>query len=394
MRLRVREDRAYLAMIHPTENLLLVGEAAATEEPTLYTLRKFSRRTPQKIALATSETTVAVAWLDADSLYRVALRRFAAPANHWQIFGSQPNGDLDGEDYRGSQDFDLSIDAPGLDQGATTEGSQRVRLVFHDARTHSLRAITAAFDSAESSTSNKPWSLQNIDDPADQGDIVSCSAAQRERVGRGIGYEPDIVHRGASTFVAYRDADCGDLRLARRLDGQWQVTVVDTGESERESERVRGDGNTGRFASLGLDARGKVAIAYFDTARGQLRLALEGAGSFDIEVVDPGLQIDAASRERKHQVGGFASLRFDADDVPWIAYLDATTTRLRLAHRTGKFGTNGHWVHQTLEAEAPTGFSTSLGYSPEFGIAIAAERFVLGANGVESALHFLKEDSL
>src|SRR5690554_7539770 len=85
VRLEMRGARAYLAMIHPTENRLLVGEARATEAPTFYTLREFSRRMPQKIALATSETTVAVAWLDADLLYRVALRRLDAPADHWQI---------------------------------------------------------------------------------------------------------------------------------------------------------------------------------------------------------------------------------------------------------------------------------------------------------------------
>lgn len=393
VRLEMRGDRAYLAAIHPTQKRLLIGEATVTAAPIFYTLREFSRRTPQKIALATSETTIAVAWLDADSLYQIALRRLDAPADQWQFFTSETNGELSAEDYRGSQHFDLSIHAQGLDQGATTEGSQRMRLVFYDARTHGLRVISASFDPPNTSRSTR-WSIQNIDDPADQGDLVSCSPAQRDRVGRGIGFEPNIIQRDGSTYVAYQDADCGDLRLARRLDGQWQIAVVDTGESDRENEHAMARGNTGRFASVNLDGRGKLAIAYLDSTRGQLRLALERAGSFDIEVVDPGLQTDAFSRQRKHQVGGFASLLFDADDIPWIAYLDATTTRLRLSHRTRKFGANGHWVQRTVDAPAPTGFSTSLGYSPEFGMAVAAEHFQPSADGPESSLHFLTEDAL
>src|SRR5690554_3681978 len=393
VRLEMRGARAYLAMIHPTENRLLVGEARATEAPTFYTLREFDRRVPQKIALATSETTIAVAWLDADSLYRVALRRLDAPADHWQIVTSQSNGELDQDDYRGSHYFDLSISAQGLDQGATTEGSQRVRLVFHDARTRALRVISAAFDPSKN-VGSQPWSLQNIDDPTAQNDILSCSAAQRERVGRGIGFDPDILQRGTLTYVAYQDADCGDLRLARHLDGKWQVSVVDTGDSERNQEHAMARGNTGRFASLALDGRGKLAIAYLDVTRGQLRLALECAGSFDIEVVDPGLELDASSRLRKHQVGGFASLIFDADDIPWIAYLDATTARLRLSYRSRRFGATGQWIQRNLAADAPTGFSASLAYSAEFGMALAAERLEPGADGVLSGLEFLSEGAL
>lgn len=393
VRLKVRDERAYLAILHPTEKRLLVGEASAGEEPILYTLREFSRRPPQKVALATSETLIAVAWLDANSLYQIALRRLDAPADQWQFFTSEANGELDTSDYRGSQHFDLSVHTQGLDQGATTEGSQRLRLVFHDARTRGLRVISAAFDVPQTARAN-PWTLHNIDDPAEQADLVNCSASQRERVGRGIGFEPNIIHRDASTYVAYQDGDCGDLRLARRLDGQWRVSVVDTGESTRENEHAMARGNTGRFASIGLDGRQKLAIAYHDVTRGELRVALERAGSFDIEVVDPGLQTDAASRQRKHPVGGFASLSFDADDIPWIAYLDATTTRLRLAHRSRNFGANGRWIHRTLDATAPTGFSTSLGYSPEFGMAVAAEHLAPSPDGLNSALHFLTEEAL
>lgn len=392
VRLQMRGARAYLAMIHPTEDRLLVGEADTAEAPTFYTLRKFTRRAPQKIALAASETSLAVAWLDADLRYRVALRRLDAPADHWQII-TATTGELGGEDYRGSQYFDLSISTQGLDQGATTEGSQRVRLVFHDARTRALRVLSAAFDPPQNFGS-QPWSIQNIDDPSAQNDPMSCSAAQRERVGRGIGMDPDILQRGTLTYVAYQDADCGDLRLARRLDGKWQVSVVDTGDSERGSEHAMARGDTGRFASLGLDGRGKLAIAYQDVTRGQLRLALERAGSFDIEVIDPGLELDASSRLRKHQVGAFASLVFDADDIPHIAYFDATTSRLRLSYRSRRFGATGQWIRRKLPADAPTGFSAALGYSAEWGIALAAERLEPASDGLRSRLELLSEDAL
>jgi hypothetical protein len=396
VRLGVVDGRAYLAAIEPEQGLLLIGAATASEPPEMYVLGKLARPAGKKLALATSSTTVAVAWLGSDSRYRVAIHRIEDAPNHWSILDSPGGGVVEGsdvEEYRGSEHFDLAVDRLGMEQGAAADGSQRLRLVFHDARTHALRELSAPLGPQRVS-GTLDWDILTIDDPAEQRDEMLCPQAQRERVGLGLGYEPDIISRAGSTYVAYRDADCGDLRLARRFDGKWRVSVVDTGDFEREDDLALTRGVTGKFASIAVDSQGNLAIAYFDATRGQLVVAVERAGRFITEVADPGFEIDASSRERKHLVGGFASLIFDADDIPWIAYMDATTARLRLAHRTRKFEIDGRWVQRTLDAAAPTGFSASMGFSAELGMIVVAEHLQPGPDGVDSSLHFLDEESL
>lgn len=369
VRMEVAEDRAYLAVIDPA-GAVLVGVADGAE-PALFTLAELSRPQGRKLALAASAATVAVAWLGDDDRYRIATHTIGQRADRWRLL--PPVEATDGN-YRGSQHFGLSVDAG------------KIHLAFHDPQTQALEEISGPIDASA-------WHRSTIDDPNEQADETVCTAQQRRLTHRGLGFEPDVLTRAGTTYIAYQDGDCGDLRLATRLDGRWRVSVVDTGDFERDDSSALTRGDTGRFASLGIDSTGRLAVAYQDATRGQLVVAYDRGGRFVTELADAGLEVDAYSRERKHVVGGFASLIFDDQDIPWVAYLDSTTGRLRLAHRDEPFDLDGRWTQQTIDARPPTGFSAALSFSSARGRVVAAEHLRPVRGGIESRLEFLREEA-
>jgi hypothetical protein len=373
VRLGIIDDQTFLAAIDPAAGQVLVG--TADEEPTMYALADITRPLGRKLALATSPSTVAVAWLEQDRKYRVAIHHLDDAADRWRLLPPVNSGSQAGsQDYRGSEHFDLTIDTTG-----------RIHLAFHDAQARSLNVLSGQADAG-------PWTMAVVDDPSEQADLAACSEQRRRLSGQGLGYYPDVVTSAGSTFIAYHDKDCGDLRLASRVDGAWTTTVVDTGDFEREDDLELTSGITGKFPSLGIDRSGNLAIAYQDDTRGQLLLAYSREGQFTIEVADPGFEVDEFGRKRKHLVGGFASLVFDDRDIPWIAYIDATTARLRLAHRRRTLDLDGTWAQQTVDGRPPTGFSASLGFSTALGLTIATEQLRPRRDGLESRLDLLREE--
>lgn len=369
VRLETVEERTFITSIDPSQRHVLVG-TADDDQVTMYALAEITRPLVRKLALATSPTTVAVAWLEQDRKYRVATHRIGDDADRWRLLPPiEPR-----DEYRGSEHFNIAIDASG-----------RLHLAFHDAQAGSLSMITGPNDGSE-------WTLTVVDDPDDQADIAACSEQRRRLSGQGIGYYPDLVTSAGATFIAYHDKDCGDLRLASRIDDGWTISVVDTGDFEREDDLSLTRGVTGKFPSVALDGTGNLAIAYQDETRGQLLLAYERDGQFSIEVADSGFEVDPFSRKRKHLVGGFASLIFDDRDIPWIAYIDATTARLRLAHRRLALQHDATWAQQTVDGRPPTGFSTSLGFSPYRGKIIATEQLRPSPAGLDSRLDLLREE--
>ncbi|MFP4599394.1 MAG: hypothetical protein ACLFVJ_14140 [Persicimonas sp.] len=377
MRLAAVGERVIAAAIDPDSDELLVGEFDTTEagvgESRFFVLAQLGRSQHKKIAMAASESTVATAWLADDDSYRIGLYRADDPAERWRVL---PPITAERADYRGSEHFDVSINDSG-----------RIQLVFHDRRRRILRRLSGR---AEDDT----WQADTIDDPSEEDDASVCSSQQRRLASRGVGYFPDVAIDSGATFVAYQDGDCADLRLARRIDGEWVASVIDTGDFDKKtSDDALTPGQTGQFASVGFDSRGNLAIAYQDAGRGRLMVAFEHEGQFSIEEADAGYALDTASRNRKHLVGGFASLIFDDDDIAWVAYLDQTTSRLRLAKRTRELDLGGDWVRQTVDAPGPTGYSASLVNTGERGLFVGTEHLQPQAGGLASSLQFFDEEA-
>lgn len=130
--------------------------------------------------------------------------------------------------------------------------------------------------------------------------------------------------------VAFYDRARGDLDLAvRDAAGEWRVSILDG----RDPVTGMDTGDVGRFASLALDSKRRVGIAYYDATRGQLRyLAPTGATSGPVRV-DDGVYADAGTGSLRHNpVGQHVALRYDPQGTAHMVYLDAG--RLVIRHAT------------------------------------------------------------
>ncbi len=356
-------DRIYLGTLDPQNGYLLVG-TLADATPRMYILRQFQTVRDKSLAMATNGEMVVVAWLDDDDRYRFATHRHDGEADRWR---SIPLEGATGLDYSGTSDFDVAID-----------GSNTLHLVFRDAQRLLPRQIWV--------DERDRWSIHTIDNRTEStaaGDDSalhqSCPDGADAQTNAGLGYDPDVLVRGSDVLAAYHDRDCGDLRLARRVEDGWAAVAIDQGKLTASSTAETGI--TGRYPSIAFDADGRLALAYHDVTRSRLVFAFQRNGEFQIEEVDEGAVVEAFSR-RKHLVGPFASLTFDSEERPWIAYMDATTTSIKLAHRDAPLDDAGSWeVISVTELEAPTGFFIDL----EDGV-IGAESLRPTENGFDSRL--------
>ncbi len=367
VRIAPEGSRIALAVIEPQTGALLVGTATPSSRA-FHTLHRFGRPAGKRIALASSPRTVAVAWLDEGGVYQIATRAARGANDHWEatlIALSEQDTALE---YSGSEEFDLTIDA-----------REHVHLVFHDSRLRALRRLSRA-DGA------RRWQLETVDDASSQQSQLVCSAERRLAARLGVGIEPTVRGRGEDLYVAYHDADCGDLRLARRVDKEWVVSVVDTGDADVEAVRLHERGVVGRFPSLAFDEAGRIAVAYHDVSRGRVMYASAREGQFKREVADPGFELDEFSQQQKQLVGAFTRLVFDDSGTPRLAYMNATRTHLRGAHRLAEANGSGRWLQRTLDAQGPVGFFADQIYDASIGHIVAAERLVPTAQGLSSRL--------
>lgn len=306
-----------------------------------------------------------LAWLTPSSRYRMAIRR----DDRWVIDEPVDVADFD---YLGTPDFDVELGA-----------EETVHLVFRNGRGGGLYHLSRPEPTAD-------WRVELVDDGHRDSLSHGCrqSAPGPDSGGAGVGHTPDLARIGGDLFTAYHDADCGDLRLARRPDEtreRWAISVIDTGDFSPAPDAPLRTGDVGRHPSLAETPQGGVAVAYQDRARGRLMYAAETSGRFDIQLVDPGVELDELSQKRKLLVGAFASLSFDDDGRPRIAYLNSSRTRLRLAHRARDAEGQPRWIHQTLAPSAPVGFSAGLVRDTDGRDIIVAERFATGSDANSDA---------
>lgn len=139
----------------------------------------------------------------------------------------------------------------------------------------------------------------------------------------GVGLFADLAHTSTGTpVIAYYDKIEGDLKLAVGDGaGGFSVRTLDGNDAMDPTD-------VGQHASVAVDANDRIGVAYFDASFDDLVY-------FDVtdgtrEIVD-----DGVSPPDLRLVGADASLVFDAQGNPTIAYQDPTLIDLVYARRTG-----------------------------------------------------------
>jgi hypothetical protein len=357
--------RVWTASIDPADRGLIVTEFSDSEEPDARILATLPPTAQPHLAIDASGRRVAVAWLGEQNHYEIALRDIPGSNAQWRFLTvDAPAGDS----YAGTTDFDLEV-----------VGDEALALAFRD-RNRTLRFL-------QTDGEDSPWSVETIDDGGTTDDGVTCPQELRaEAEDGGVGHEPDLAVYETEVVVAYQDADCGDLRLARRGDQRWAIAGVDTGAPSADASATRGF--VGRWPSVAFGPGGIVAIAYHDVSGGRLLYAVEDSGRFDIQTIDAGVELDEFSRETKHVVGGWARLSFDPSSVPTITYFDGTASNLKIARRAG----TSEWTLRVLKSDGAVGFFADHVVDADGGRTVVGERIRPGGSGVTSELIVVEDE--
>ena len=361
LELAATDERTYMAALEPREQQILIGSLRA-DGPQLRVLARLEELESTHLALAARDGRAAIAWRNRRGDYRIAER----DGDRWRLRSAIR---LEDQTYRATRDFDLGIDADG-----------GLHLVFYDRSTSGLRRLMRP--------EVGPWRLESIDD-GQQVEHTRCS----DTPSRGVGRHPDLAWSEGELFVAYYDAQCRDLHLARYAGNQWRVVLVDEGSALVDAGGITSARDVGQFVSIETNSQGRVAMAYFDSARGQLRFARQTESHFELQIVDPGLVLGPLSQQRKRLVGSHVDLAFDRE-APRILYLDGTRVQLRYARRARGSSGSDQWIHRALEPSPPIGFHANLSFPKDRGPVAAAERLSPGDDGLQSQLVTLGEDAL
>jgi hypothetical protein len=156
----------------------------------------------------------------------------------------------------------------------------------------------------------------------------------------GTGLFADLAFDSAGRpLIAYYDRLQGDLRLATgNGDGTFALATVDGNDMMNPTD-------VGQHASIAVGPTGNAAIAYFDATNADL-VYFDLAGGTR-EIVDDGI-----TPPDLRLVGADASLLFDQNGDPAIAYQDPTLIDLLYARRTGA---PPAWWSEVLKGDPPSG---------------------------------------
>jgi hypothetical protein len=152
--------------------------------------------------------------------------------------------------------------------------------------------------------------------------------------------------------IAYYDRVDGDLKLAvGGANDAFSVVTLDGNDPMSPSD-------VGQHASLAIDPNGVVAIAYVDVTKTDLVYLELTPGAAPVrEVVDNGV-----SAPDIRMVGPDASLLFDSNGNPAIAYQDPTNIDLLYARRTGS---PPMWSTEVLKGGVPGAGTMMMGMMPK-----------------------------
>ncbi len=363
VQLATANGKVFVAMVDPVGRRVVAGELTP-ESSTLHELG-VSSSAQSKVVIRVSNTRVYVAWLATNGAYRFASREFATPNANWAI----EEIELPDNTYEGSEEFDFVVGEEVGVYVAFQTRDRRLSLLSRDNATNAFR-------------------LEQVDDGSPSSNGIACPDSLRStEAPAGIGVNPSIALNQAGIAIAYQDADCGDLRLARRAVDGFSVDVVDTGSLDGEPIPGR-RGRVGKYASARYEPdSGRLFIAYLDETRARVMLAITNdSGGYDLEVVDRGDTLDSFARQRKDLVGSFITLSFGPRDEPSISHMNTTKTTIRFSQRPSG---GGLWFHQTIADEGVVGFSASHVYADQIGLVSAAERLVPAEGGFASELEVI-----
>jgi hypothetical protein len=330
-------------------------------------------RSPDKrVALAAQGDAVAVAWVSAAGQLRIATRRLGAAATDWLV-----------EDITASAEAPFTlVPSEHLALGLSPSGEQF--LLVHDAGRRALVALRRVPGAA--------WRMEIVDDGLGSG-LESCPVEQRVTTRRGLGLEPALLIAGQQVVVAYHDADCGDLRVARRGQARWLVTVVDDGTDLAAQPSL---GITGRFPSIALSPLGVITLAYQDASRGRLMFAALDGDTITRQIVDTGVTLDPQGKRRREVVGAFAHTSFDRQGRAVISHLNASRTAVLIVRGLDPPGkTPIRWSSPSvvLGERALAGLFASHLYGADGELIIAAEQLIPGKDGALTSALVLREEA-
>lgn len=348
-----------VAAIAPTQRSVIINPPA--DAPRL--LAQDVRAGSSNLELAQGPQQTLVLWINSQGSYTLAEHTGDDFSRNWRV-GPLPMP----APSAASDDADVAV---------AIDGS--VHVVARDTSTGSLVHLWRP-------SPEEPWSREVVDDGRTKLAPDPCPQTTRTQQSQGVGREPSLLAAPSGELVvAYQDADCGDLRVARKGDVEWVVGLVDRGVS---LDAQGGFSVTGRWPSLALfDDR--IGISYQDFTLGRLMFAQSSAQGFDIEVVDPGVGLDLFSKRPKKIVGAFTHLSFDAQGAPLISYFDATDTALMTARAGARSPRT--WTLRARASEGLVGFFATHARLDSGSVQFVCEQLTPSDQGVQSALLSIEE---
>lgn len=361
----------FMAALDPASGALVAGAISPDNTSSLDQLDLLSKDADRRIALTGSGDQVALAWRDDEGALRLATRRLGQSPTDWLVERVEASADAPFT-FTASDDLAIALGASG-----------EQLLLVRDPTRRGLIALRRIPGSS--------WRLELVDDGLGSG-LESCPVELRQDTRRGLGFMPALLASGREVVAAYHDADCGDLRIARRGEARWLVTVVDTGDDPAAQPS---EGITGRFPSLAISPLGVLTIAYQDASRGRLMFAAINGEVITRQIVDPGTTLDPQGKRRREVVGAFTASSFDRQGRAVISHLNATQTEVLVVRGLDAPGAQPiRWSSPTvlLGERTLAGFHATHLYAEDGGLLVAAEQLDVVDGQLVSTLALREEN--
>jgi hypothetical protein len=162
------------------------------------------------------------------------------------------------------------------------------------------------------------WATEEVDSYPDENGLNPGDAGK---------YTSLLVDPEGIAWISYQDITNGSLKYAKRDGaGAWTVGIADVGGGAHS--------DAGYWTSIGLDASKHPVIAHFDHGQGALRVARWNGSAFTGSVIYDGedyVPADSGAETIPGDAGEYAKLYVANDGTEYIAFYDRARGALRLA---------------------------------------------------------------